>query len=282
MIEIEYKGRNRTVWDRICSVWSDPFYYALRLPTVGHVVIFCAIFLSAISGIMIIVWICVKFLAHGIIPNISDPPPKLFIGCAVVGLFTLCAGIIHRKMTSPEFRGQFIGFSSNCWMEDDDSVIVCEVIDKRTTQLIGTRVSVDFAYQNIDNTYTFKTVYLGSPGLLVIPTEIKIPVENVVCEICGQADFVCIEALKAHERYFHPRTQTTHRRATPQYIKIRISGIDEVSGKQGTAEKVYESILPSKNNSSDGQDSNVDWEITSEVSTTHNVSSYVHVDFKFL
>ena len=291
---IEFKGPEKSVWRQIMSILSDPFFYALKLPTVAHVMFYSAIFLAIVSGIMILVWFGVRGISLGAFPHISETPPKFFPALAMVSLFTLCAGIIHKRMTSEEIRGRFVAFSSKCWIENE--AVVFQVIDKRSTQLIGTNVVVDVMYtgeiprsKHLPSKLICKTINLGSPGLLVIPTNISVPFAKIFdtgldCLVCGKRDFPNPYSLTAHMGFFHKAQilpkKMVHNLHNLLQFRIRIRGVDEISGKAGMAEKTYTTseIVPDPSEYDENED---DFSIIDNTSAGGSPKKYVHIDFKY-
>ena len=295
---------------RIFRIAADPFYYAIRLPSVVYLIIVAGVFLGAISATMIAVWMVVRWASLGSIPDLAESPPKMFIGCAVVSTFTICAGIIHRRMTAAEIRGKFVSFSKFCQL--DRGRLSFSVIDKRSTQLIGATVKVDIITLNSDDgSMQTRTVDLGSPGILVIPTEISVGVAKIFpllatassCTVCGHCGFSDPAAYAAHMSFFHAVAKTesleelnralAHQLDSTELFRVRIAGVDEVSGKPGSAEKLYAKSdfqFGTQHNKLIIDDtfsviSKIGGDTASETSSTDHGSpsrrAYVHVDFKY-
>ena len=241
----------------IVRIFSDPFYYAMSIPSLAGLLFFAILLLAAVSWIMVGVWYAVKTIAMWEVPvfDESKHPIKMFIagGCAVV--YTLCAGVIHRRLTRAEVRGKFISFSKIIKVKNGNT-FVFSLIDKRHTQLIGTSLTIELVTVESGSVKSSK-IPLGSPGILAIPTEIIVPVEKVFpslanvtsCDQCGQDDFRSIQAYSAHMSYFHgvAKRETKEELASKlaeevakvDLFRIRLCGVDEVSGKVGRAIKEY-------------------------------------------
>ena len=283
----------KILFENISLFLNDPFYYFLSIPYVFLAILAAGAVLMACASIMILVWILVKLIALGSVPPVSEQPFKMYIGMASMSIFTLCAGVIHRHLTKPEKRGQFISFSNI--LSFDNEIFKFEIIDKRATLLVGTSISVDVMM--IDG--ICRRINLGSPGIIAIPTEIKFGINKVfneqyICNECGAQH--CednIEEYFDHLMFYHKKNGEEMRKNRKKnleilldkidYINIRLSGVDEVSGKGCIAEKEFarESIVNVVVEGDQG-DSPFSLITDDKVSTGDDDQGFfVHVDFKY-
>ena len=301
----------------IVSVFRDPFYYAMATPSVVVLILAAALCVGTVAAIMVGVWMIVKVAALGSWPSLEGQPVKMFIGAACMALLPLCAGIIHRRMTAPEIRGKFVCFSKCVKLRQKDHVLVFSLIDQRKTQLIGTDICIEMvSLDAISNTLTARTVQLGSPGIIAIPTEIRIPLASVfpsldagsrrTCEGCGASGFKSAKRYANHLSYHHNRAlpdegdlmkRLREEVGKLELFRVRLVGVDEVSGKGGVAIKHY---LPADfvdgEHSVGGSDetfsvisrsdskSESDWSDSDGKSTAGSQATntkYVHIDFKY-
>jgi len=310
---------DRAIFKSILSILSDPFYYLLNLNSLILLLFFSMIIVSILASIMMAIWILVKLIAVGILHSPSDAPVKMFFGMAVITIFTTIAGIIHRHLTRSEVRGQFVSFSKYMTLRNQSSSVIEEedllfqVVDKRATQLIGMGICAEVAIDHGRGDFEFRRVAIDSPGMIVLPTQIPIHLENIFpeilhanCDVCGAT---CTAAtLAAHLQYFHEidkkgslesRKIKMHTLISSIHeIRIRISGVDEVSGKPGTAEHLYEKsniilVQESKEKLHDdfdtvtttvddmGDSSTIERSISSPSAKSSSPKKFVHVDFNY-
>jgi len=291
------------------NILSDPFYYIMKLDSLILILFVAILIVSLLACIMMGIWVSVKIITVGIIHNISDVPIKMFFGMSVITIFTTLAGIIHRHLTRSEIRGRFISFSdyiflqnceNNYFFEDRENFIF-NVVDKRATQLIGIAICAEVIIDHGRGDFEFRSIPIPSPGLIVLPTQVSVPLKSIFpelmhanCHICGAE--CTVATVAAHLEYYHEidkkgsmetRKMNLHRLISSIHeIRIRISGVDEVSGKAGTAEHVYENL----NICFDGikkRDDDFDTVTTSiDESSSRSISSgspkkYIHVDFNY-
>jgi hypothetical protein len=182
----------------------------------------------------------------------------------------------------------------------------------RRTQLIGTKVTVELIQTFEGGRGTIaRRVNGGSPGIIVIPTEIRIPAsdlfptmaEVVTCDLCGACSFRDFKGYAAHMAFKHEVTKTESKddfmRRLRQEVgavdtfRVIVTGTDEVSGKGGFASKEYAAteILLDATGAEDEtfsvvsrlgnlETKSVASDDSLEASSTlSGKSSYVHVDF---
>jgi hypothetical protein len=312
------------------QVVSDPYYHIMNLPSLWWVLAVAILVLAVVSSIMVGVWTLVKLVATGTSHSPSSVPIKMFIAMATTVIFTIFSGIILRYLTKADIRGKFIYFSKYLVGSgvgaDWDERFVFEVIDKRTTQLIGMSITAQVTINNGRGDYEFRRIPIQSPGIIALPTEVEIPIRKIFpesltadCNVCGKP--CTVKTLASHMEYYHGmdkagavearRVQMQTLVDSIEEIKIRISGVDEVSGKGGSAEYTYErneSIIYGERSISGGKSSinsggirvslddnfsvttTIDglgphpWspraEQTSSPSSTCS-KKYIHVDFKY-
>ena len=251
----------RGIFRSFVAIISDPFYYLMNLDSLLLILIAAAFVVSLLAAIMMGIWIFVKLITLGTLHSPSDAPVKMFFGMAVITIFTTIAGIIHRHLTRAEIRGRFVSFSkfillrnqSNSVIEDED--LLFYVVDKRATQLIGMGICAEVTIDHGRGDFEFRRINVTSPGMIVLPTEIQIHVKDIFPEILNANCHVCgakctAATIASHLQYYHnidKRGSVESRKikmhtmvSSIHEIRIRISGVDEVSGKSGTAEHLYE------------------------------------------
>jgi hypothetical protein len=303
MVEIiaEIKGR-RDFLKKLSRIWKDPFYYAIRLPSVTGLLIVSLVVLALISGLMFIVWIVVKWIALGHFPSFQGQPLKMFIASAAVAVYILLAGIIHKRMTMPELRGRSVSFSK--YLNVVNGNLVFTLVDQHTTQLVGTKVVAELITINQDGNVVARRIGLVAPGIIAIPAQINVSVNELFpqlkidssCSICGKADLTQ-KGLSLHLAFRHGIPQITERFSADieseinsiEIFRVVLTGIDEVSGKPATAVKEYfrsdikfsseidEPLCVVYESKALGESDNDD-----ESTTTSSSATFVHIDFKFI
>ena len=293
-----------------CShLLADPFYYLMKLDSLVFV-LFAAVFIvSLLACFMMGIWMLVKFITLGIVHKISDVPVKMFFGMSVITIFSTLAGIIHRHLTRSEFRGRFISFSDfitlqNCetnYFFEDRETFVFQVVDKRATQLIGISICAHVIIDHGRGDFEFRAIPIQSPGLIVLPTQIPVPLKSIFpellnanCHICGAE--CTVATVAAHLEYYHEidKQGSTEKRKINMHrlissiheIRIRISGVDEVSAKAGTAEHIYEKTNICFNGEKKGED---DFDtVTTSIDegslptiSSGSLKNFIHVDFNY-
>jgi len=294
----------------IIAILSDPYYYLMNLPSVWLVLAVSIVLLAVVSSLMVGVWSLMKFFTTGSTESPTSQPVKLFIGMATTATFTIFAGVMMRYMTRADIRGQFVFFSKYLILSDKER-FVFEVIDKRTTQLIGMSITAEITISEGRGNYEFRRISLNSPGIIALPTELKIDIKDIFpellradCHVCGKA--CSIRTLPPHMEYYHGIDQAGAIEARKlkirllvdsiESVKIRISGVDEVSGKNGTAEYIYskaggDSTIVLSREKSKSLDDNFSVTTTiddlssspqsSSPSSNKSAKKYVHVDFNY-
>ena len=286
-------------------VVSDPYYYALSLPSFFLLLISSATFLAILGLVMAGLWFAIRAMAHGEYPDFGAVHPKMFMACACVGIMPLVSGVLSRRMTRPEIRGKFIQFSKRIVYKNGHFIF--SVIDVRKTQLIGTNIVLEVLVAGDDEEVICRRVKLGPPGLIAIPTEISVPVgalfpslnQVASCDVCGRSDFSSFKSYSTHMSWFHgiARREASEEILkslqteldTLSFLRVVLTGSDEVSGKGGIATKEYRrneilinSLLGADDSFSVRTGGTDDRSVSSDSSVTEwsAKSSYVHVDFK--
>lgn len=289
----------------VVRVLKDPFFYAMSLPSVW--LLFAAVFsvLLVLAAILSGVWLLLRRIIDGAHPDISAQPIKMFIAMGCTAVFILAAGMLGRRLTRPQVRGKFVQFSKT--VKYRDGCLCVSVIDMRRTQLIGISVSVELI---AGDPIKAVRVPAESPSIIVIPTEICVPVSSLfpslaqatTCDICGCWRFSNFKTYAQHMSFHHGVTKAESKDEFMQRLReevnavdtfrVVVSGTDEVSGKGGFATKEYKrseivldanckesetfsviSDVPHVTTDKDASD-------TEEASTTlSEKSNYVHVAF---
>lgn len=300
-------NRDENRWfDKLFRIISDPYYYALSLPSFFLLFLASVLFLGILGLVMAVLWFAIRSIAHGERPDFGQVHPKMFVGGACVAMMPLVSGVLSRRLTRPEIRGKFVHFSKKINYKNGHFSFT--VIDMRNTQLIGTNIVVEiitgFGAENL----VCRRVDLGPPGIIAIPTEIRIPVgsvfpslnEIVSCDFCGKSNFSSFKTYSCHMAWLHGITK---REATEdvmrsleaelanlRLLRVVLTGADEVSGKGGIATKEYrrhdvniggfsgtDAFSVKTIISDEPTDSSNDDEISTTLSAK---SSYIHVDFR--
>ena len=288
------------------AIFSDPFYYLMNLNSLLLLMLVGAVIVSLLASIMMGIWIFIKLVTMGIVHSPSDAPVKMFLAMSVITIFTTFAGFIHRHLTRAEIRGRFISFSQFISLRKGEELIF-HVVDKRATQLIGMSLCAEVVIDHGHGEFEFRRIPIESPGILALPTEVAVQLRGIFPEILHANCTVCgakcsTETIAAHLNYYHEidqRGAVENRRikmhmliGSIHSIRIRISGVDEVSGKPGTAEHVYEKpdIIIDENKTLI-DDFDIVTTTLDDVSSGRTISSlsgdssprkkFVHVDFNY-
>lgn len=288
-------------------LWSDPFYYAIRLPSVGILILFSLLLLAVLSLGMVLVWIVVKWIALGSFPSFQGQPVKMFMASAAIAAYILLAGIIHRRMTMPHVRGRFVSFSNTLYLKN--GLLTFSLVDKHETQLIGTKLVVEIATIDKSDNLLARRLELDSPGILALPTEITVPIceifpslraNNFFCQICGKSQFSSSKAHVSHMSFFHGADPEKEEELTSlpsifeeiEILRVVLTGTDEMSGKSGLAVKEYLrsdiEMMPAEDpkyfeiyEETDEDTENISDEESLVTSTPSSKPSVVHIDFKY-
>jgi hypothetical protein len=299
-------------WTRSAlDVLNDPFFYLLSLPSLGAVLLaLAAVIVCIVSPFMFAMWLIVRVSVDGEVPYADDLPIRAFIAMSCIVLFGTCAGIIHRYLTKPEYRGSAISFSPDLRVRSNKGLSF-SVMDKRTTQLVCIDIKAEIIIRQDKSDipiYHFKSIRLDSPGTIALPTEVMIPFTllcpvPIICSHCGEEGFGNdFNLLVLHHQFYHESVVFTRAKfekeindqlANVVSIRIQLAGSDDLSGRTAVAEHVYTFIpgigdtslisrksfyaLPSRRNL-DISDEDTDTDSTSSPDTKY---SPVHVDFMY-
>jgi hypothetical protein len=293
-------------WNRVKRVLSDPYYYALALPSFLLNLFASLVFLAFLGFVVALVWYTIRTISLGAAPDFSEAHPRMFIAGGFVSMFPLIAGVLSRRMTRPEIRGKFVQFSKK--IQYRNGHLLFTVIDMRKTQLIGLNVVLEIISGRSDD-IVCRRVNLGSPGIIAIPTEIRVPIGSVFpslnqvvsCDICGRSKFSTFKTYASHMAYYHGVSKSESvedilksleaELANLRLLRVVLTGADEISGKGGIATKEFKRSDISLHGFVGTEDSfsvktGGTEEVSSssgddEVSTTLSAkSSYIHVDFR--
>jgi hypothetical protein len=312
-MRVEHVNKANNEWYRkVIRVLSDPYYYALTLPSFLLLFFSAVIFLVLLAIVMAGLWFSIRTIAYHKRPSFDEMHPSRFLACACVAMMPLVAGFLSRRMTRAEIRGKFVHFSKRIAYRNGHFVF--SVIDMRKTQLIGTNVVVE-VIAGLSDAIACRRVDVGRPGIIAIPTEVRVPVgeifpslkQVVSCDICGRSSFRSFKAYSLHMSYHHgiARTEASEdilrsleaELANLRLLRVVLTGTDEVSGKTGMSIKEYKRgdiVLGGTSGNDDafsirtmltdeqlGRLSSDSSSSKDDGSTTLSVkSNYVHVDFK--
>ena len=302
MVEINnVSSKKNNGWSSPLKVWNDPFYYALRLPSLWSLLLSGFLFLALVSVAMVVIWFMVKAATLGSFPSIEGQPVKMFIGSAAVAVYILLAGVIHRRMTMPAMRGKSVVFSNFITLVD--AAFTFSIVDTHRTQMIATKLLIELILVDDSGVVEARRVDLGSPGIIAILTPMSVPILDLLpklqvsndCKICGQSDF-SLRGYSLHMSFRHGIEVQETGHSIPRVmeeiqavekVRVVLTGIDEMSGKPGIAVKEYlRSDFKLDQSEEQIYDVHEDKDLSDSLSGTFttiaSLKNYVSIDFKSL
>ena len=192
---------------------------------------------------MAAVWVLIRLILVQSLPE-GPVPYRAWIAGAFVLVYAILATVMFRRITGGEVRGRSIIFSNEIKIENN--FLIFEIVDERKNPLFGISVFAEIFHVSGK---CFR-IPIQSPRSIPVPTEVRVPMSDIFsncgdfCEICGKSNFYSkSKHLKFHHKIesekFLETFESMMEKLKNIQIKIQIDGTDEISGRPGTAQKIY-------------------------------------------